>query len=344
MGVVWIFFLISPLLAAWNADASLLWRVIGVLLVVAFAGCYIAAYVHYFRNECYRVDGPRLLVSWLVLVLIGAGAVPVVGPAAMSFLPFVVAFGAFALPLWLATASLLAATAITVIVPLVLGVYDEMWFFTLIVGLVGLTTLIVRVVNSKSEEYEQVKDDLRVLAERERVARDVHDVLGHSLTVLTVKAELAQRLIDVDAEQAKAELAQIQSLTREALAEIRATVAGLRVARLGDELAASREALRSAGIAAEVPEDAEVVDPRHRILLAWSLREATTNVVRHSGARHCRVELDTRGMRVIDDGRGIDGAPEGNGLRGLRERVEQVGGRATLTPGIPTGTVVEVRL
>lgn len=162
--------------------------------------------------------------------------------------------------------------------------------------------------------------------------------------MLTVKAELAARLVDADPAQAKAELAQIQSLTREALGEIRATVAGLRVMRLGDELSASREALRSAGIEADMPEDGEVVDPRHRLLFAWSLREATTNVVRHSGARRCRVELETRGMRVIDDGHGINGAAEGNGLRGLRERVEQMGGRATFTAGTPTGTVMEVRM
>src|SRR5690606_543184 len=126
--------------------------------------------------------------------------------------------------------------------------------------------------------------------ERERVARDVHDVLGHSLTVVSVKAELAERLVDVDPARARAELVEIQSLTREALAEIRATVSGLRVARLGDELVAARTALTGAGIEADLPENPDVVDPRHRIVVAWVLREAVTNVVRHSGATRCTVE------------------------------------------------------
>ena len=90
--------------------------------------------------------------------------------------------------------------------------------------------------------------ELALVAERERVARDVHDVLGHSLTVVTVKAELAERLVDLDPERAKAELAEIQTLSRQALAEIRATVGGLRAARLGDELASARTALAGAGI------------------------------------------------------------------------------------------------
>src|SRR5699024_3537237 len=147
----------------------------------------------------------------------------------------------------------------------------------------------------------------------------------------------AERLVDADPDAAKAELAQIRSLTRESLAEIRATVAGLRVARLADELDSARQALSDAGISAEVPSAVDTVDPRHRLVLAWVLREAVTNVVRHSGAGRCRVELNARSLVVTDDGVGPGAAIEasaatrtraaagGTGLRGVAERVNGAG-------------------
>jgi two-component system sensor histidine kinase DesK len=170
-------------------------------------------------------------------------------------------------------------------------------------------------------------------------------VLGHSLTVVTVKAELAERLVDIDPARAKDELAEIQVLSRQALAEIRATVGGLRAARLDDELASATTAFAGAGIEAHLPEDTTAVDPRHRIVLAWVLREATTNVLRHSDADECWVEIDSNRLTVRDDGRGVEGRPEGNGIRGLRERVEAAGGALSITTGPEGhGTVLEVTL
>ena len=154
-----------------------------------------------------------------------------------------------------------------------------------------------------------------------------------------------ERLLEADPARARAELAEIQSLTRQALAEIRATVSGLRVARLADELAAAQAALDGAGIEADLPVDPSVVDPRHRIVLAWVLREAVTNVVRHSGATRCVVELGTDRLRVCDDGRGLGRSAPGNGLRGARERVSTAGGTLTVRPGPEgRGTLVEVQL
>ncbi|UUZ45859.1 histidine kinase [Janibacter limosus] len=121
------------------------------------------------------------------------------------------------------------------------------------------------------------------------MARDVHDVVGHSLTVVSLKADSAERLVDIDPERAKGEIAAIRSLTRQSLAEIRATVAGLRITRLADERDAALAALADAGIEASVPDDYDVVDPAHRITVAWALREATTNVIRHSGAQRVDV-------------------------------------------------------
>ena len=173
----------------------------------------------------------------------------------------------------------------------------------------------------------------------------MHDVLGHSLTALSIKAELAARLIDVDPARAKAELESIQETARQALAEVRATVGGLRAANLDAELAAAlRWCSPTPGIETRLVGSVADTDPRHRALLAWVLRESVTNVVRHAGARP--VEIDARATRhdrhrrrrrLRGDGR------EGNGLRGMRERVSAAGGTLTLLDAEP-GTRVQVVL
>ena len=155
---------------------------------------------------------------------------------------------------------------------------------------------------------------LALVAERERVARDVHDVLGHSLTAMSIKAELAARLIDVDPERARAELESIQETARQALAEVRATVGGLRAGNLEAELAAAPQVLADAGIETRVLGSVADTDPRHRTLLAWVLREAVTNVVRHARASCVVVELGPRGITVTDDGTGL-GPREGRRRR-----------------------------
>ncbi|WP_203580793.1 sensor histidine kinase [Microbacterium hibisci] len=169
---------------------------------------------------------------------------------------------------------------------------------------------------------------LAVERERGRVARDIHDILGHSLTVVTVKAELAGRLVDVDPERAKAEIAEVEALARGALADVRSTVAGVRGVTVSGELAAARAALEAAGIAAELPSSTDAVPPGRRELAGWIVREGVTNVVRHAGASRCRVTLGRHEVEVADDGVGpSDTAAAGTGLTGLRERVETAGGR-----------------
>jgi two-component system sensor histidine kinase DesK len=221
--------------------------------------------------------------------------------------------------------------------------FDDWGYFVFILFAVTMGTGAGRLMDDQGERYAEVRDRLAISAERERVARDVHDVLGHSLTVVTVKADLAARLVKADPARATAELEDIQRLSRQALAEIRATVGGLRAAPLSQELLAAGSALRGAGIEPVLPLDDQGVDPRYRPVVGWVLREAVTNVVRHSGARRCEVQLGADRLAVRDDGRGIQGASEGNGLRGLRERVTGTGGRLTLGPGLDgRGTTLEV--
>jgi two-component system, NarL family, sensor histidine kinase DesK len=162
--------------------------------------------------------------------------------------------------------------------------------------------------------------------ERTRIARDLHDLLGHSLTTITVKAGLARRLAERgENERAAVEIAEVEELSRRSLADVRAAVAGHREVTLAGEIATAREVLRAAGVVAELPGSVDVVDPSLSELFGWVAREGVTNVVRHARAAHCAIRVDRNWIEIVDDGRGgVGGA--GNGLTGLRERVEAAGG------------------
>ena len=217
-------------------------------------------------------------------------------------------------------------------------------------SLSSVIVMISRFGADASARREAEGRELAAAAEREEIGRDVHDLLGHSLTVLTLKAEVAHRLVRRDPEAAEHELAEIVELSRSALADVRATVTRLRVPDLAGQLEASRTAFAAADIAAVFSGQASDVPLPQRELLAWALREGTTNVLRHAGATHVRIGLAPGRVRVQDDGVGVAGHRPGNGLTGLRERVEAVGGALVLTSPAPggtaahPGTVLEVTL
>lgn len=342
MWSAWLVFLAFPISAALTSGAAPIWRAVCVALLLAFGGVYVAGSRFVERHD----DGssPGAVVFLGLLILVAAACLPVLGLGILGLLPFLQSFSMFALPRpWNWIAAVVSVVA-SLGLPILFEDLDNWWYFVFIVVAVAVGTGAGRVMSDQGKAYNRVRQTLTISAERERVARDVHDVLGHSLTVVTVKAELAERLVDVDPDRAKAELAEIRMLSRQALAEIRATVGGLRTARLDDELAGAATALAGAGIRAELPEDPRVVDPRYRPVVAWVLREAVTNVVRHSGAQRCRVELQQSCLTVSDDGRGLGHSPEGNGLRGLRERVKGTAGSFAIGPGDDgRGTRVEVR-
>ncbi|MBI0297049.1 sensor histidine kinase [Streptomyces sp. PRKS01-29] len=175
--------------------------------------------------------------------------------------------------------------------------------------------------------------------ERLRLARDLHDLLGHSLSLITLKSELAGRMLPDKPEQAARQVADIERVSRQALVDVREAVSGFRRPTLEAEVAGARTALAAAGIAADLSR-ADVhhpdLPPDQEGALAWALREAVTNVVRHSGARRCAVTLEETGdelcLTVTDDGRGAT-APHGNGLTGLVERLQLADGRLETGPG-----------
>jgi two-component system sensor histidine kinase DesK len=330
MAVIWLGFLFFPVVAAWQSDAPVALRVLTFAALGGFAVLYILGF---------SVWSDRGL--WVLLGMAGCtlATVPVLGLDALGMTPYLGAFSALQVPepWWRWT------TPVTAAVPLLSLLADDFpsFFFVLVWPIIGGCT-IVRLLTEAEYRADAARRSLELTAERERVARDVHDVLGHSLTALSVKAELAARLIDVDPERARAELESIQATARQALAEVRATVGGLRAGNLEAELSAAPLVLADAGVETTVLGGVPDTDPRHRALLAWVLREAVTNVVRHASARSVVVELGASGMSVTDDGSGRSGV-EGNGLRGMRERVVGAGGTLTVVDGHP-GTRVEVRL
>ncbi|MGT2426709.1 histidine kinase [Amnibacterium kyonggiense] len=185
---------------------------------------------------------------------------------------------------------------------------------------------------------------LAVDEERARLARDLHDSLGHSLTVVTVKSELAGKLVSRDPDAAEAEIADVERLAREALADLRAALGGVRGVTLEGELAIAREALAAGGVALELPKDASVVRPELRPVFAWVVREGVTNVLRHASASTCTIALTRTGLRIRDDGAGSSssGSGSGSGLRGLAERAAAAGAR--LEAGPRSGGGFELRV
>ena len=172
-------------------------------------------------------------------------------------------------------------------------------------------------------------EHLAKVAERERIARDLHDVLGHTLSVIILKSELAGKLIARDPERAKAEIGDVERTSREALAEVRNTIRGYRAHSLDAELKQAKATLETAGVAVKSEAVEMSLTPAQESVVAMIVREAVTNVVRHAGARNCLLRLapvnGSCRLEIQDDGRG-GGPAEGNGLRGMRERIEALGG------------------
>jgi two-component system sensor histidine kinase DesK len=226
--------------------------------------------------------------------------------------------------------------------------YNAIWpfFFTILIGALNIHFAQVHRSNARLRLAQDEIEHLAKVAERERIARDLHDLLGHTLSLVILKSELATKLAERDPERAREEIRDVERIAREALAEVRSAVTGYRAGGFTPEIQHARSALATAGIALECDvHGGTQLPPAHEAVLCLALREAVTNIVRHSGARHCRMSLSVSGtlcmMRVTDDGRGGD-MPFGSGLSGMRERMEVLGG--TLTRDGRHGTTLTVVL
>ena len=220
-----------------------------------------------------------------------------------------------------------------------------------------LTLVIGTIVNieganeQKDAALRLSQDEVRRLAataERERIGRDLHDLLGHTLSLITLKLELSRKLFDRDPAAARLEIVEAEKVARHALAEVRSAVTGIRAADLAAELASARLLLESTGVALDYAAPPDLPEELERPL-ALVLREAVTNIARHAGATHAEIAFERAEgvlrMRVTDNGRG-GVASRGNGLDGMGERVRALRGRLDVVspPRAGTSVVVEVPL
>jgi two-component system sensor histidine kinase DesK len=332
---VWLFYLTSTVVTLWHDDNA--WtRYLGLFGVAAFAATYLFL-VSLTRHIRYGIVPPgftaRAALGVLALLILFAIQIPGAGYHALSCLVYIAAFGMVGLPL--VTGITLAAALCTlaeILAGAVPGWHDDGYGLAVLLG--SLATWGIRLAGERQVRLSSAQQeiaDLAVQNERARIASDLHDILGHSLTVVTVKAELAQRLLDVDLERARKELSDLEALARDALADVRSTAMGVRGISLPGEIAAARAALAAANVEADLPGAADEVPSRNRELFAWTIREAVTNIVRHSKARHAQVKLGMASVEILDDGVGcVAAGGDGQGLPGLRRRAEALGARLTV--------------
>lgn len=321
----------------------------GLTASLAGTALFLASFAHaYFRR-------PRsLLPDVLVMAAIGFALAPF-GGAWSVFDIFAIALAARLQPL---RDALVVVTLLLLSLPLCGLALHLPWFgwlSGLAFGALAATgTLFQTDLERRNRRLLEAQTEVRSLAaatERERIARDLHDLLGHTLTLVAIKADLAARLSLSDPERARQEMQEVAQAARDALAEVRVAVVGMRGASLEAELGRADRALAAAGIATERPDAPPSLDPDAEAVLAMVLREAVTNVIRHADARLCRITLSVEldglvSLRVEDDGRG-GAIEEGAGLSGMRTRVRGAGGTILVTsrPGDPpVGTMLLARL
>ncbi|WP_369252593.1 sensor histidine kinase [Streptomyces sp. R41] len=332
---VWLVFLSSPVKDLVSGHHTTGGTVAGWLGLAAFVGVYLSLV---FRNMGKPFTG-RLVVG-LILVL-GALATLLcltLGGAWLGLYCYVSVACGSTLPLRLAYGAIPATTGVMLLVGSRVD-REEAQNLALLVLLIGFAMTGVGQLVRTTIELRKARATVAQLAaneERLRLARDLHDLLGHSLSLITLKSELAGRMLPDHPEKAAQQVADIEQVSRQALVDVREAVTGYRRPRLAGELAGAQVALTAAGVTADLPAEPDLtgVSEESESVLAWALREAVTNVVRHSGARRCAVEVARRQtldgpvleLSVEDDGSGGSAGTHGNGLTGLTERLEKAGG------------------
>lgn len=311
---IWLVFLAVPVIILIRGDFPAVHRVVGITIVIAFVLIYSTAFGLLENIPRLRRQLARVAAWALPLIFLALAIIPILGWWSLCFLPFLVAIFAYPLPaaysVWALLIAVMAALAglFNADDPALIGMSSGVLISTLLIFSTAQIT-------HRMENQTELQHELAVSGERERIAVDVHDVLGHSLTVINLKAEVAARLLESDAPEdtgrAKAEVDEIRRLSRTALAEVRSTVTQMRAPDLAGELAAAHRALTAAGITAHLPDPTGAIGTTgtNAGLFSWLVREAVTNVVRHSGARTCTVHLEPQKVQVSDDGRGFDTHP-----------------------------------
>ena len=343
-GLVWFGFILAPIIDAFGRSGrSALHHWLVVAGAVTFSALYIALVLNWINEDrrlrSYSLAALQLALavaltigdqdSWGYLFCYCAACTAMIVPQSIGFLGVLACAG-----LQIGSTEIAGASIGT-----------SLGFAASVVG-VGLLLTLMRDLRIRNQELADARAELAdaaVAAERERFARDLHDLLGHSLSVIAIKAELAGRLLPGSPERAAVEVGEVEGVARQALSEVRQAVSGYRQPTLAGELEGARVALSAAGIDASIDREPVSLDPEVEAVLAWTVREGATNVIRHSGAHRCSVTVRAAngdaGVEVLDDGVGngrtATHAEGGNGLTGLRERAASLRGRieAGTAPG-----------
>lgn len=310
--------------------------------IIVFLPLYFAAY---------RSTGITVIVCMLGIAAIGYALLPI-NPFSNTYIIYAAGFAAYvgrSLVQRMAWMTGILAVFMVEIVALGYPIFIAA-ITSIIVIAVFFGNHYFRENTRKRAELKLSHDEVRrlaALAERERIGRDLHDLLGHTLSLVALKSELAGKLIDRDAHAARREIDEVTRVSREALAQVRRAVTGIRAAGLGAELASAKLMLESDGVSFRYALGDASLPPEVETVLALAVREAITNILRHARAGRADVSLDMRGdeavLVVSDDGRGSDVMP-GNGLTGMRERIEALGGSLRIDSVAGRGTRLELRV
>jgi two-component system sensor histidine kinase DesK len=332
------FFFIQPIMD----HVSLKMWLLDILGAVVFLFLYFGLFV---------LENPRALAHIVGMMLLGLLYQPINGGACTFFI-----FAAAMLPFCVETqaaafAGLLVIGATGAIEGLLLHVGGwQLFWATLFPIIIGAGNTFFAERNRMNHQLRKANDEiehLATVAERERIARDLHDVLGHTLSVIILKSELAGKLMDRDPQRAGNEIREVEQISRQALSEVRDAIRGYRSRGLDAELAQAKATLETAGVAAKFEAARIPLPALQESVLSMAVREAVTNVVRHAHAHTCSLRLEQRNgschLEIADDGRG-GSQNEGNGLRGMRERVEMLGGKLTRDSQAGTRLAITVPL
>jgi len=335
--VPWLLFQLFPITDLVTTDRPAAGRWVAGAGLLAFTLVYLRVIGQLGRARGLRPD-------FVVMTVLAAGLAVGYGPNWAGLMIYVSAATAATLPRRWVWPVVVAAAAVCAAVLLVEDAPGLLFlpFICLLTAFALQGTSYLVAVNQELQEAREELARSAVAEERMRFARDLHDLLGHSLSLIALKSELARRLADADPPRARQEMADVEEVARQALAEVRDAVSGYRQVSCAQALAEAHAALTGAGIAVRLPDAVPVLPGGVDAALGWVVREATTNVLRHSGAGRVGVELTEDGVRAVlavtDDGTGtgervtVLGGTSGTGLAGLRERVGALGGELGAGP------------
>jgi two-component system, NarL family, sensor histidine kinase DesK len=305
-----------------NSRTALDWA-INMAGLLAFLALYFPAF---------WTEGGRLVALAFTIVGLGVLLIPF-NPGANAFFIYGAAFLGEAVRPREAVRWLMLIVVILAVEAWMVPLHWLAWLpgivFTLVIGGTNIHFAEVRRKEAALLAAEKEAQRHAAIAERERIARDLHDLLGHTLSVIVIKSELASKLADLDPQRAAAEIRDVEQISRNALREVREAIHGYRGERLAQEIETGRKALAAAGVTLEAQLEPLGLEPAAEQALALAVRESLTNVLRHARAQRCdvRVERTTDTVRVVVQDDGIGGREEeGAGLSGMRTRLSALGG------------------